>query len=88
MTDRTPKPIDPDQLLNTSQAARLLNVKPNTLAKWRAGYGADGPRFVKIGRKVCYRRTDLQAFIDARTFENTAQSWAAGTRRNGSGGFG
>lgn len=32
-----PGPVDPDQLFTPEEAAALLNVKTQTLAKWRMG---------------------------------------------------
>jgi len=52
-----------EKLLTPEQAAVLLHLNPKTLAWWRwAGYG---PRFFKIGGRVRYAESDLQAFIDA-----------------------
>jgi excisionase family DNA binding protein len=50
-------------LYTTWQAARLLNVHPQTLANWRAGQGDVELPFVKIGRAVRYRHEDIAAFI-------------------------
>lgn len=50
------------ELLTTREAAKVLDLKPNTLAKWRAS-GA-GPAWVQIGRNVRYRRGDLSAWLD------------------------
>jgi len=48
-------------LLTTQDAAELLRINPETLKVWRAKGG--GPRFVKLGRRVLYRREDLAAFV-------------------------
>ncbi len=50
------------ELLTTKQAADLLNVHPVTLAQYRVDNV--GPTYVKIGRRVFYRRKDLEAFIE------------------------
>ena len=55
--------------LTTKQAARLLGLSVSTLNKWRC-YGT-GPRFLKLGRAVRYRRPDLDAFISDRQAVNT-----------------
>lgn len=39
-------------------------------------YGG-GPAFFKIGRSVRYRRADVETWLSARRFENTAQAEAA-----------
>ena len=48
-------------LWTEERAARFLCVAPGTLRQWRAK--GRGPAFVKIGKNVFYRDTDLDAFI-------------------------
>ncbi|WP_321855565.1 helix-turn-helix domain-containing protein [Paraburkholderia tropica] len=49
-------------LLTDEEAAALLGTSVNTLANWRATRRYPLP-FVKVGRLVRYRRTDIEAFI-------------------------
>jgi excisionase family DNA binding protein len=49
-------------LLTGKEAAAYLNIKPETLTKWR--WAGKGPKAVKIGSAVRYRITDLEAFIE------------------------
>ncbi len=60
-TDQRPGPIE--QLLTVEGASQLLNIRPQTLAKWRML--GRGPAFVKIGGAVRYRPSAINAFIDA-----------------------
>jgi len=53
------------ELLNQDGAARLINVKSETLAAWR--HRRQGPPYVKIGDLVRYRDDQLHAWIEART---------------------
>ena len=69
-----PGPGDPDQLFAPEEAAALLNVKPQTLAKWRMGRHGPSPHFVKVGRVIRYRRATLVSFIEGNTFTNTADA--------------
>lgn len=73
-SDTNHGPIDPDQLFTPEEAAPLLNVKPQTLAKWRMGGRGLGPHFVKVGRAIRYRRATLVSFIEGNTFTNTAEA--------------
>lgn len=57
---------DDDALLNEVQAAQFLNLSVRTLQAWRLK--AVGPRHVRAGRAIRYRRRDLIAWIDAHTF--------------------
>jgi hypothetical protein len=41
----------------------MLRLAPATLRGWRCA--GRGPGFVKIGGRVCYRRSDIEAFIAA-----------------------
>lgn len=59
-----------DPLLLPQEAADLLRSTPSTLAKLRL-FGA-GPPFVKIGRLVRYRQSDLDAWIATRTATSTS----------------
>ncbi len=55
-------------LLDEKAAADLLDVSPGTLSIWRST-GRYNLRFLKIGRKVRYRRSDLLAWLESRTRE-------------------
>jgi hypothetical protein len=60
-----------DTYLNTDDAARLLGLSKQTLARWRVEGG--GPRYSKLGSRVAYRRADLEAFAGGNTFDHTSQ---------------
>ena len=53
------------KLLNEKQAAEHLAVSPGTLSVWRST-GRYALPFVKVGRTVRYRLSDLDAWLDAR----------------------
>lgn len=53
------------ELLDERTAAAALDLKPQTLAVWRAS-GRYGLPFVKVGRSVRYRAVDLQKFLESR----------------------
>ena len=58
-------------LLNEQEAAKELNIAPGTLSVWRSTGRYNLP-FLKIGRNVRYRRTDLLAWLDARVRQSGA----------------
>tara|TARA_R110002072_G_scaffold212834_2_gene370211 strand:- start:1571 stop:1765 length:195 start_codon:yes stop_codon:yes gene_type:complete len=58
-------------LLKSENAAKFLGVSKATLAKWRV-YGT-GPSFVKVGSRVMYCMSDIDAWIDDRRQTNTAK---------------
>jgi len=61
-----------DKLLTRRDAARLLNLKISTLEAWAVRGG--GPAFVKLGRAVRYRESDLLAFVESQVRYNTAEA--------------
>ena len=58
-------------LLSETEAAHLLTVSPGTLSVWRSTGRYNLP-FVKVGRRVRYKRADLLAWLDNRTRESGA----------------
>jgi excisionase family DNA binding protein len=58
--------LDADMLINTEKAAELLSIPAATLTKWRSTGQVKIP-FVKIGRQIKYRTTDLKSFIESST---------------------
>ena len=63
-------------LIDTAQAARLLRVAPTTLRKWRVS--GKGPRYVRLSKvRVFYRREDIEAWVEARTFASTSEETVA-----------
>ncbi len=56
-------------LLDDKAAASILDVSPGTLSVWRSTGRYNLP-FLKIGRKVRYRRADLDAWLVARLRES------------------
>lgn len=67
MNIQTPR----DPLLSESQAAELLGLRPGTLQVWRSTRRYP-LRYVKVGRYVRYRQSDIDAFLASRTVEQEA----------------
>ena len=59
-------------LLTGDMAATYLGLTKRTLERWRVN--GSGPKFVKVGKKILYRPSDLEAWMTTRTFANTAES--------------
>lgn len=51
-----------DDLLTRKEAAEILGVKERTLTHWKC-VGRYNLPYVKIGRLIKYRRSDLETFI-------------------------
>jgi predicted DNA-binding transcriptional regulator AlpA len=59
--------IDPEELISERETAALLFQRPTTLTAWR--HENRGPAYLKIGRAVRYRRSDVNAWLGARRRE-------------------
>ncbi len=58
--------------MRTPDAARYVALSESTLTKMRLT--GDGPPFIKVGpRAVAYRKTDLDAFLEARVRRSTSE---------------
>lgn len=55
--------LDENELVDQKTATEILKVGPNTLARWRY-FGDDRIPFVKVGRRVRYKRSDLQNYLN------------------------
>lgn len=55
-----------DQLLTNDEAAALLRVSPGTLDVWRC-IKRYQIAYIKVGRSVRYRRSDLEEWLRKRT---------------------
>lgn len=60
----------PPRYLRTPEAARFLGLSGRTLEKHRT-YGT-GPRYSKLGGRVVYAVTDLQAWVNRGTKASTS----------------
>lgn len=67
--------MDAPLFLTQAEAADLLRMSPRTLERHRLA--GTGPKFIKAGRRVLYRRADLEAWAEANTFSSTAEADAA-----------
>ena len=57
--------------LKVDEAAVRLGLSASTLNKWRTQ--GRGPRFVKLGRAVCYRAGDLDAWLQDQVRGSTSE---------------
>jgi excisionase family DNA binding protein len=58
-----------EKLLLTQDVAETLGMKKNTLEIWRIQ--GRGPKFVKVGHSVRYRREDVEAYVAGQIRGNT-----------------
>ncbi len=59
------------ELLSTEEAAKVLDVTPGTLMVWRS-VKRYPLKYLRIGRKVRSRQTDLDEFLALRTHTGLA----------------
>ena len=55
-----------DRLLTIDELAEWLNVAPATVRDWRTRRPGFLPVAVKLGGQVRYRRSDVEAWLEAR----------------------
>lgn len=67
--------------LTELEAARIMRLKPNTLAVWRCK--GKGPSYSKVGRRILYDLDELQTYIDTNTVNPGAQFPFRGESQNG-----
>jgi excisionase family DNA binding protein len=56
-----------DEFLTSDETSRLMKVPTRTLERWR--YAGSGPRFLRIGRHVRYRRADIDLWLETQAVE-------------------
>jgi excisionase family DNA binding protein len=74
--DRSLTPAQPvskqsEEFLTPKQAAAFLRVSKSYLDKLRV-YGG-GPKFLRFGRKILYRRSELDLWAEQRSFSSTSE---------------
>lgn len=57
------------QFLEIEEVVALLRVSSSLLAKWRMR--GRGPRFIKVGRRILYERSELSRWLAAQTHRST-----------------
>lgn len=62
----------PTRLLTAEEAAEFLGIAHQTLSVWRSTGRYDLP-YIKVGRNVRYRLSDLEAFLAANTVTHTGE---------------
>ena len=58
-------------VMAVDMAAEYLGLSVSTLNKWRC-YG-EGPKFIKMGRAIRYRLSDLDKYIESRQSSSTSE---------------
>lgn len=64
-------PNEQKTVFTVTEAANHLGLAVSTLNKWRCLGG--GPQYLKLGKAVRYRRTDLDTYLDRRNVTSTSQ---------------
>ncbi|GAA0789666.1 MULTISPECIES: helix-turn-helix domain-containing protein [Pseudomonadati] len=57
-------------LLTPAEVARHLGITIGTLSVWRCT-GRYPLSFIKVGRRVMYRQSDVENFVNGRVYEHT-----------------
>lgn len=65
-----------EALLTPTQLAEMLVVPAGTLVQWR--HKGTGPRSIKVGRHVRYRRSDVEKWLEKQQSASAAAPRRAG----------
>jgi excisionase family DNA binding protein len=60
-----------ERLLSQREVAELLGIAERSMESWRLRGG--GPRYVRVGRLIRYRHTDVSAWLAARERSSTSE---------------
>ena len=63
---------DMPKVVSAVLAARFVGLSESTLAKLRLN--GNGPTYCKLGRRVVYRLTDLEQWLQSRTARDTSDA--------------
>ena len=67
LTDRQDSPAVIDELLTSPEVAKIRKTTVGALAQER--FNGTGPRYIRDGRRIRYRASDIRAYLDANTVE-------------------
>jgi predicted DNA-binding transcriptional regulator AlpA len=60
------------KVVSAKMAARVVGLSESTLAKLRLN--GNGPLYCKLGRRVVYRLSDLEQWLQSRTTRDTSDA--------------
>lgn len=55
--------VDIDRLLTETETAEVLGVRPGTMRHWRTTGRVGQPPYVRLGRQIRFRSSDLAAYV-------------------------
>lgn len=64
---------DRDPLIDERAVEAMTGISVNTL-RWYRHVGDRGPAYLKLGRRVRYRESDVMAWLDAARVETAVQA--------------
>lgn len=67
--------MNTETYLTQDEAAKVLRLSNRTLERYRIL--GTGPRFIRAGRRILYRSTDLTAWTEENTFSSVSEADAA-----------
>ena len=62
-----------DRLMTRKEVARYLGLNVNTIQRWH-WKGSDAPPFIKIGRSVRYKESEVKAWVERTTAKPKART--------------
>ena len=67
----TEQGCDKGDLIKPEDLAKRLGTSAGVLANWR--YMGQGPKFIKVVKSIRYRASDVEAWLDANTHQQSGE---------------
>ena len=64
------QPAELDRLLSIDEVSTYIDIPKNTLYRWRVD--GKGPRGIRMGKHVRFRRSEVEAWLDRNSDERPA----------------
>ena len=61
--------LDDDPIVTSNEFADSIDHSPRTVQRWRTT--GEGPAYIKLGKRVFYQRSVIQAWLRGKTIANT-----------------
>ena len=63
--------MEKEEYFNTKEVAKYMKISPRTIERWRTE--GQGPEYHKVGRKVIYNVSDINAYLASNKYSHTSQ---------------
>jgi predicted DNA-binding transcriptional regulator AlpA len=69
--------MDETEFLTIEDVAKLIHTSPATIHYWRSTNSEKSPPAIKVGRRLLWRRADVEAWLAAQPTSTSSRDSAA-----------